>query len=193
MSEDSLLDYGQYVILSTGNFLCSAPTVNSTMDFSVLHVEDGVVNSPPDRTPRLPISCSPSPLRSKAALDSTASPTNSQKRTQRKLYGDANYPVSTPEGEAHMPDEVDEEIHGVANVQPPVPRRRSGSSSRPLKRKAGTSSCTQSSTQTLDAWERRSLGAHRREHMRQAGAGVKSGCSRGPEIMRAFQKLKSTS
>ena len=45
---DSILDYRQYVILSTGNFLCSAPTGNSTMDFSTLLVNDGVVDSPPE-------------------------------------------------------------------------------------------------------------------------------------------------
>ena len=47
-SADSILDYGQYVILSTGNFLCFAPTGNSTMDFSTLPVNDGVVDSPPE-------------------------------------------------------------------------------------------------------------------------------------------------
>ena len=47
-SADSILDYGQYVILSTRNFLCSAPTGNLTMDFSTLLVNDGVVDSPPE-------------------------------------------------------------------------------------------------------------------------------------------------
>jgi len=192
-SEDFLLDYGQHVLHSKGNLLCSAPTLNSTMDFSVKHVEDGVVNSPLDRMPRLPISCSPSPLRSRAVLDSTMSPTNSQRGTQRKFYGDENYPMSTLEAKSHMPHDVDEEIHGVASVQPVIPRRRSLSSSGCLKRKVGTSSCTQLSTPTSDAWERRLLDVQRREHMRQAGASVRSGCSRGPEILRAFEKMKSTS
>ena len=48
-SVDSILDYGQYVILSTGNFLCSAPIGNLTMDFSTLPVNDGVVDSPPEQ------------------------------------------------------------------------------------------------------------------------------------------------
>ena len=40
------MDYEQNIVLSTGNFLCSAPSVNSTMDFSKKRVEDGVVDSP---------------------------------------------------------------------------------------------------------------------------------------------------
>lgn len=39
------MDYGQNFLLSTGNFLCSAPCVNSTMDFSKKPIEDGVVDS----------------------------------------------------------------------------------------------------------------------------------------------------
>lgn len=46
VSADSIMDYGQNVLLSTGNFLCSAPSVNSTMDFSKKLVDDGVVDSP---------------------------------------------------------------------------------------------------------------------------------------------------
>ena len=40
------MDYGQNILLSTGNFLCSAPSVNLTMDFSKKPVEDGMVDSP---------------------------------------------------------------------------------------------------------------------------------------------------
>ena len=41
-----MMDYGQNVILSTRNFLCSAPSMNSTIDFSKKPLEDGVVDSP---------------------------------------------------------------------------------------------------------------------------------------------------
>ena len=78
-SADSILDYGQYVILSTGNFLCLAPTVNSTMDFSIKPIEEGVVDSPPNSMLRLPISCSPSPLRSMDRRASSMSPGSSEK------------------------------------------------------------------------------------------------------------------
>ena len=94
-STDSILDYGQYVILSTGNFLCSAPTVNSTMDFSVKPIEDGVVDSPPNSKLRLRISCSPSPLRSMDRCASSMSPGSSEKGTQRKLYGEESIPIKT--------------------------------------------------------------------------------------------------
>ena len=94
-STDSILDYGQYVILSTGNFLCSVPTVNSTMDFSVKPIEEGVVDSPPNSKLRLPISCSPSPLRSMHRRPSSMSPDSSDKGRQRKLYGEETIPIAT--------------------------------------------------------------------------------------------------
>ena len=70
-STDSILDYGQYVILSTGNFLCSAPTGNSTMDFSTLPVNDVVVDSPPQRKRHSQVSCSPSLLCSRGVQNSS--------------------------------------------------------------------------------------------------------------------------
>ena len=94
-SADSILDYKQYVMLSTGNFLCSAPMVNSTMDFSVKPIEEGVVDSPPNSKLRLPISCSPSPLRSMDSHASSMSPNSSDKGTQRKLYGEETIPIAT--------------------------------------------------------------------------------------------------
>ena len=94
-SADSILNYGQYVILSTGNFLCSTPTVNSTMDFSVKPIKEGVVDSPPNSKLRLPISCSPSPLRSMDRRASSMSPGSSEKGTQRKLYGEESIPIET--------------------------------------------------------------------------------------------------
>ena len=94
-SVDSILDYGQYVILSTGNFLFSAPTVNSTMDFSVKPIEEGVVDSPPNSKLRLPILCSPSPLRLMDCYASSMLPTSSDKGTQRKLYGEESIPIAT--------------------------------------------------------------------------------------------------
>ena len=105
VSEDSILDYGQYVILSTGNFLCSAPTLNLSMDFSIKYIEDGVVNSPPNKKSLLLVSCSPSPLHSRGLWNLSMSPTVSDKGTQIKLYGDANHLMSTPEVKPSVPDE----------------------------------------------------------------------------------------
>ena len=95
-SADSILDYGQYVILSTGNFLCSAPTVNSTMDFSIKPIEEGVVDSPPNRKLRLLILCSPSPLHPMHCRIASMSPDSCNKGTQRKLYGEEAIPIATP-------------------------------------------------------------------------------------------------
>ena len=94
-SVDSILDYEQYVILSTGNFLCSAPTVNSTMDFSVKPIEEGVVDSPPNTKLCMLISCSPSPLRSMHRRALSMSPDSINKGTQRKLYGEETIPITT--------------------------------------------------------------------------------------------------
>jgi len=80
---NSILDYEQFIILSIGNFLYSAATATSTMDFSTKPIEDNAVDSPPSGRPRLQVSCSPSPLQS------TGQPTllNSFDRmAQRKLY-----------------------------------------------------------------------------------------------------------
>lgn len=172
-SADSVMDYGQYVILSTGNFLCSAPTINSTMDFSVKHIDDEVVDSPPDRKPRVPASCSPSPLRSRDRWASSMSPTASDRGTQRKLYGDANYPTSTPDVIVEVPDKPRDANVFVPAIPPSLPRRRLSSQGQGLKQKHGGSSCSQCSTPSRDSWERRSLQSQRREDCRQTGTTTK--------------------
>ena len=45
------MDIGAYAISqhSKGNLLYSAPTAQSTMDYSSMAVEDGIVDSPPSR------------------------------------------------------------------------------------------------------------------------------------------------
>ena len=120
-SEDSVFDYGQYEILSTGNFLCSAPTMVSTMDFSAKHVEDGVVDSPPEKKPRLVVSCAPSPLHSTDVCTLWKSPTSSDKGTQWKLYGDANY--ATLEAKPRIPDELNKKNVELPNVPLACPRK----------------------------------------------------------------------
>ena len=92
-SANSILHYGQYVILSIGNFLCFAQTGNSTMDFSTLPLNDEVVDSPPERKRRSRVSCSPSPLHSRGVQNLLMVPTDSIKVMQRKLYKDANFPT----------------------------------------------------------------------------------------------------
>ena len=190
-SEDSILDYGQYEILSTGNFLCSAPTLNSTMDFSGKRIEDGVVDNPPEKKPRLPVSCSPSPLRSREVRRLSISPIASDIGMQRKLYGDANYAIL--EEKSQTPNESLAnfvELHGV-----PLPHscKYVLSTERYLKRKLAGPSHRHLLSSTWDSWERRSLPAQQQEHICQEGSYDKGSYSRGPEILKAMEKLKSIS
>ena len=67
------MDYGQNIVLSTGNFLCSAPSVNSTMDFSKKRVEDGVVDSPIEKKVKVTVVYSPSSLHAKERKVATLS------------------------------------------------------------------------------------------------------------------------
>jgi hypothetical protein len=88
-SADSFSDYGQVANIQTGLGLImySATTAQSTMDFSMLPVDDGVVDSPPNGGKRIHHrSGSPSPL--KCQLESTSPRICSAVNpvTQRKLY-----------------------------------------------------------------------------------------------------------
>ena len=64
MSDNSIMDYGQFLISSKGNFLYSRAFAHSTMDFSTKPIEDGVVNSPPSGGSRIAAVHSPSPQQS---------------------------------------------------------------------------------------------------------------------------------
>ena len=190
-SDDSILDYGQYVRLSTRNFLCSAPTGNSTMDFSTLPVNDGVLDSLPEHKRRSQVPCSPSPLRSRGVQNSSMVPTDSNKATQRKLYNDASFPI------VEVKSQLPNELHGGIGERPvitrPRPRCPLSTEAGKLEKKIRASSCSHSLTHTWDSWERRSLQAQWREHIRQENACARGGYSRGPEILKALEKLKKGS
>ena len=85
------MDYRQNIVLSTGNFLCSAPLVNSTMDFSKKRVEDGVVDSPIEKKVKVAIVYSPSSLHAKERKAATLSKSDVVRLMRRKVYEDANY------------------------------------------------------------------------------------------------------
>ena len=72
VSVDSVMDIEAYAISqhSKGNLLYSAPTAQSTMDYSSMTVEDGVVDSPPSCGAPLVVN-SPSPLQGKGKLQSS--------------------------------------------------------------------------------------------------------------------------
>ena len=77
---------------SKGNFLYSAATANSTMENSAKTLEDGVVDSPPNRN-ALPLRVSsPSPLKTKSSTRTQRSGSFGDTRSSRKLY---NIPSSS--------------------------------------------------------------------------------------------------
>ena len=90
-SAKSILDYGQNIVLSTGNFICSAPSVNLTMDFSKKQVEDGVVDSPIEKKVKVAVSNSASSLHAKERKAATMSVFDVVRLMWRKVYEDANY------------------------------------------------------------------------------------------------------
>lgn len=63
----------------------SAATANSTMDFSLKAVDDGVVESPQSSTPDLPKSCSPSPMKFTHDFAAPISPSPCDRPTHRRL------------------------------------------------------------------------------------------------------------
>ena len=85
------MDYGQNIVLSTGNFLCSAPLVNSTMDFSKKRVEDGVVDSPVEKKVKVTVVYSPLSLHAKERKAATLSVSDVVRLMRKKVYEDANY------------------------------------------------------------------------------------------------------
>ena len=193
-SADSILDYGQYVILSTGNFLCSAPTVNSTMDFSVKHIEDGVVDSPPNSKLRLPISYSPSPVRSMHCRASSMSPDSSDKGTQRKLYGEETIPIATTTTTSNA-KQTALPLPTIAPTVAPTKRRVLSSQQGRFKRpKQSGSFSTVASTQSYDSSENRSLEVQKQQQLHEYVGQIHKGrYSRGPEILKAMEKQRSAS
>ena len=90
-SAESIMDYGQNIVLSMGNFLCSAPSMNSTMDFSKKRVEDGVVDSPIEKKGKVAVGNSTSSLHAKERKVATMLVSDVVRLMRRKVYEDANY------------------------------------------------------------------------------------------------------
>ena len=189
---DSIHNYGQYVLLCTGNFLCSAPTVNSTMDFSVKPIEEGVVDSSSKSKLRLPISCSLSPLRSMDRRASSMSPDSSNKGTQRKLYGEETIPIATA---TRMLNAKQTTLPLPTTTLTVAPTRRqvlSSQQGRYKRPKQSGSFSMVASTLSYDSWENRSLQVQRQQQMCEFGGQIyKGGYSRGLEILKAMKKLRS--
>ena len=90
-SAESIMDYGQNIVLSMGNFLCSAPSVNSTMDFWKKRVEDGVVDSPIEKKVKVAVGNSASSLHANEQKAATMSVSDVVRLMRKKVYEDANY------------------------------------------------------------------------------------------------------
>ena len=193
-STDSILDYGQYVILSMGNFLCSAPTVNSTMDFFVKPIEEGVVDSPPNSKLRLPILCSPSPLRPMHRLALSMSPDSCDKGTQRKLYGEETIPIATPTKTSNA-KQIALPLPTIAPADAPTRRRvLSLQQGRFKSPKQSGSFSTVASTPSYDCSENRSLEVQKQQQLHEyMGQILKGGYTRGLDILKAMEKQKSAS
>ena len=89
-SVDSFSDYGQFAISENrlGHILYSAATAQSTMDFSVMPLDDGVVDSPPNMGKRLMHNNSPSPLKCQPLSSSPWDRSGFSLVAPRKLYKD---------------------------------------------------------------------------------------------------------
>jgi hypothetical protein len=93
-SVDLVLDCGGggLSLQSKGNFLYYAATANSTMDSSAKTMEDGVVDSPPNRNAQPGRVSSPSPLKAKSTTQKRCPGSFGDSRSSRKLY---NIPSSS--------------------------------------------------------------------------------------------------
>ena len=87
-STDSFSDYGQFAISqsSLGHIMYSAATTQSTMDFSIMPVDEGVVDSPSNGGKCSLTRSSPSPVKICARSTSPGLVLQMNVVTQRKLY-----------------------------------------------------------------------------------------------------------
>ena len=85
------MDYGLNIVVSMGNFLCSALSMNSTMDFSKKRVEDGVVDNPIEKKVKVAVGNSALSVHAKQRKAATMSISDVVRLMRRKVYEDANY------------------------------------------------------------------------------------------------------
>ena len=111
-SVDSVMEFGTCAFLQRrkGNFLYSAATTQSMIDYSRKALEDGIVDSPPNRDV-VPVAVnSPSPLRSKASARSLESRWRESNGAQRNLYGESSPPPNCRKHLVHF--------HSVLSLSP---------------------------------------------------------------------------
>jgi len=85
---DSFSNYGQFTLLDNAveHILYFARIAQSTMDFSTMLVEDGVVDSPPNGGKCAKVVSSPSPMKCPSQSTSPHDCLWMNSETQRKLY-----------------------------------------------------------------------------------------------------------
>ena len=162
------------------------------MDFSTKPVEDGVVDSPPRGAHRLRKSCSPSPLRSWDPITSRMSPSASERVPPKKLYQDFEKSNSVAGMGSAVLEASHKEMVQVPSQAPTLPRPRVQSLGvRKTKTHEGGPP-TQRDPRCFDAWDQKFIQMQKLQHLRQYMK-TNDGYSRGPEIMKAMEKLKSKS
>ena len=152
------------------------------------------MDSPPNSKLCLPILCSPSPLRSMDRLALFMSPASSDKGTQRKLYGEESIPIAT----AIRTPKANQTALPLPTTAPAVaPTRRrvlSSQQGRYKRPKKSGSFSTVASTPSYNSSENRSLQVQRKPQLCEYRGQIhKGGYSRGPEILKAMEKLRSAS
>ena len=152
------------------------------------------MDSLPNSKLRLPISCSPSPLRLMDCCALSMSPGSSEKGMQRKLYGEDSIPTKT----ATRTPTTNQNALLLPTTAPAVaPTRRRVLSSlqgRYKRSKMSGSFSTVASTPSYDSSENKSLQLQRQQQLLEYGGQIhKGGYSRGPEILKAMEKLRSAS
>jgi hypothetical protein len=87
-SVDSVVDFGGWncSLRGKGNFLYSTAIAKSTMDSSTKTMEDGIVDSPPNRNAQPVTISSPSPLRAKSTNPALMLGSFEDSRSFHKLY-----------------------------------------------------------------------------------------------------------
>ena len=104
-----------------------------------------MVNSPPNKKSCLLVLCSPLLLHSRGLRNSSISPIVSDKGTQRKICGDANHLMSTPEVKPSVPGEERLGNGALPTVPLTLLCSRVQIEAGRLKRKVLRSSCSHSS------------------------------------------------
>ena len=150
------------------------------------------MDSPSNSKLRLPILCSPSPLRLMHRRPLSMSPDSSDKGMQRKLYGEETIPIATATRTSNT-KQTALPLPTTAPAVAPTRRRVLSSQEGRFKRpKQSGSFSTVASTPSYELWENRSLEVQKQQQLCEYVEQIhKGGYSHGPEILKAMEKQRS--